>query len=90
MGAGSTRDALPCLLQVRLEIKSDDHYDVAHFKTVTLRFLCFRNDTARGGPSSQKRKHMRKKLSLKFFKNEFLMIKFMKMTNSSTSSAATT
>ena len=41
MGAGSTRDALPCLLQVRLEIKSDDHYDVPHFKTVTWRFLCF-------------------------------------------------
>ena len=46
-----------------------------------------RNDTARGGPSSQKRKHLRKKLFLEFFKNEFSKIKFMKMT---TSSAATT
>ena len=49
--------------------------------------FCVQNDTARGSPSSQKRKHLRKKLFLEFFKNEFSMIKFMKMT---TSSAATT
>ena len=86
MGAGSTRDALPCLLQVRLEIQSVDQYDAPHFMTLTLRFLCVKRH-GEGGPSSQKRKHLRKKMFLQFFKNESSMIRFMKMT---TSSAATT